>query len=324
MRKGAWHRIKLLMDERFYLKRYLTIYFAQHCQALLSSLGSLCRTPLASVMTLLVIAIALALPAGLYVFIDNIQTVTRDWQTGAQISVFVEDDVSDERASILSEEITTFPGIVEVEFLSRDEALAEFQMLSGFSDALLALPDNPLPPVIIVHPGFTNTALLEELTAELQALSEVSLVQLDVEWVQRLSALLHLGENIVFILMLFLSLAVLLIIGNTIRLAIFNRQNEIAIIKLVGGTDAFIRRPFLYIGVWYGLLAALLAWLMVGSALVALSDSVQVLSQVYQSDYHLLGLSVSRGTDLVLFGMALGWLGAALFVYYHLRRIEPS
>ncbi len=301
----------------------LTTYLLQHLQAMVSSLGALWRTPFASIMTLMVIAISLALPAGLYVFVNNIQSLTHEWESGAQLSLFVKDSVSDARAEKLSQEIKTYPGIKNIEFLSRDAAFAEFKALSGFSQMLDTLPENPLPPVIIVHPSFTDPVVLEKLQQELQKVPEIALVQLDLAWVQRLSALLQLGENIVWILMLFLSVAVVLIIGNTIRLAIFNRQDEIAVIKLVGGTNAFIRRPFLYTGIWYGLFGAALAILIVHSALIALNDSIRLLASTYQSHFQVLGLGASRGLDLLFLGALLGWLGAGIFVYYHLKRIEP-
>jgi cell division transport system permease protein len=305
------------------MQRQLKNYFIGHLQAIISSLGALWRAPFASTMTLLVIAIALALPTGLYVFVHNMQTLTQDWQSGAQLSLFVKEDVSDARAETLSQEIKTYPGINSVEFLSRDAAFAEFKVLSGFPEMLETLPDNPLPAVIIVHPSFTDPTLLQTLQQELQNLPEIALIQLDLAWVQRLSALLQVGENIVWILMLFLSAAVVLIIGNTIRLAIFNRQDEIAIIKLVGGTNAFIRRPFLYTGIWYGLLGSILALIMVASALMLLGSSVELLASTYQSDFKILGLGFARGLDLLFLGTLLGWLGASLFVYYHLKRIEP-
>lgn len=305
------------------MKKQLITYLFQHLQAMFSSLGALCRAPFASIMTLLVIAIALALPACLYVFVHNMQSLTQVWENGSQLSLFVKDEVTDARAQTLSQEIKTYPGIVGVEFLSREAAFSEFKDLSGFSQILDTLPNNPLPPVIIVKPSFTDPALLQNLQQELENLPEVARVQLDLAWVQRLSAILHLGENIVWILMLFLSAAVVLIIGNTIRLAIFNRQNEIAIIKLVGGTNAFIRRPFLYTGIWYGLLGALLALIMVSSALIFLNQSVELLANSYQSNFQLLGLGFARGLDLLFLGIILGWVGAAIFVHYHLKRIEP-
>jgi cell division transport system permease protein len=305
------------------MKKHLTAYFMQHSQAIVSSLGALWRSPFSSTMTLLVIAIALALPAGLYVFVNNMQVLAKTWQNTAHLSLFVHDNVTDEEARVLSQEIMTYAGISKVDFLTKDEAFAEFKNLSGFSEALEILPDNPLPPVIIVYPSISSPELLQNLQQELQQLPEVERVQLDLAWVQRLSALLNLGENIVWILMLFLSVAVVLIIGNTIRMAILNRQEEIAVMKLVGGTHAFIRRPFLYTGVWYGFLGAILALIMVSGALLALNTSVTLLASTYQSDFKLLGLGLARGVDLLLLGIILGWLGATLFVHYHLRRIEP-
>ncbi len=305
------------------MQRQVNTYFMQHLQALISSLGAMWRAPLASIMTLLVIAIALALPAGLYVFVHNMQTITQDWQSGAQLSLFVKDDVTDARAKIISQEIKTYPGVGDVQFLTRDAAFAEFKTLSGFPEMLDTLPDNPLPAVIIVHPTFTDPMLLQKLEKTLKAIPEVALVQLDMEWVQRLSALLQVGEKIVWILMLFLCAAVVLIIGNTIRLAIFNRQDEIAIIKLVGGTNAFIRRPFLYTGIMYGLFGSILAVIMITGALLVLGNPIESLASAYQTDYKILGLSIGKGLDLLFLGTLLGWLGAAIFVHYHLKRIEP-
>ena len=305
------------------MKRQISSYFTQHLRALFGSLGALCRTPFASTMTLLVIAIALALPAGLYLFVDNIKSITQAWQNGAQLSLFVKDEVSDERAAVLSEEIAVYPGVSHVNFLTREAAFNEFKNLSGFSIALETMP-NPLPPVIIVYPSFNDPILLEKMQQDLQQLPELARVQLDLAWVQRLAALLHLTERVVFILMSFLGFAVVLIIGNTIRVAVLNRQEEIAVIKLVGGTNAFIRRPFLYTGVWYGFLGALLALFMITGALLFLQYSVNLLASAYQSEFQLRGLGFSRSVDMLLLGMTLGWLGAAIFVHYHLRQIAPK
>ncbi len=305
------------------MKRQVSSYFTQHLRALLGSLGTLCRTPFASSMTLLVIAIALALPAGLYLLVHNIESITSAWQNGAQLSLFVNDDISDERALLLSQEIGAYPGVSHVHFLTREAAFNEFKNLSGFSIALETLP-NPLPPVIIVYPSFTDPILLEKMQQELQQLPELARVQLDLAWVQRLAALLHLGERMVLILMSFLGFAVVLIIGNTIRVSILNRQEEIAVVKLVGGTNAFIRRPFLYTGVWYGFLGALLALLMITGALFVLQHSVNLLATAYQSEFQLRGLGFSRSIDVLLLGMTLGWLGAAIFLHYHLKQITPK
>lgn len=305
------------------MQRQVNSYLTQHMQALVGSLGAMWRAPFATLMTLLVIAIALALPAGLYLFVHNLQTITQDWQSGSQLSIFVNDDVTDDRAKILSQEIQKYPGVGKVVFLTRDAAFTEFKSLSGFSEMLDTLPENPLPAVIIVHPTFTDPMLLQKLEKTLKAIPEVALVQLDMEWAKRLSALLRVGEKIVWILMTFLSVAVVLIIGNTIRLAIFNRCDEIAIIKLVGGTNAFIRRPFLYTGMLYGLMGSALAILMLFGAVMVLNNPIETLASAYQSDYQILGLNLSRALDLLCLGTLLGWLGAAIFVHYHLSRIEP-
>lgn len=300
-------------------------YFLRHAQVFFYSLGQLTRTPVATILTMAVIGITLALPAGLYVAIDNLQRLAKGWEDNGQISLFLKQDVSTAAADKLGNKIRRLPGVAWVDYVSREAALAEFKRLSGFGDALNTLDRNPLPAVLVVHPStaYANPEALQTLFKELRRYSEVDIAQLDLEWVRRLHAMLDLARQSVFILAGGLALAVLLIIGNTIRLAVLNRRDEIEITKLIGGTNAFIRRPFLYAGTLQGLLGAIFAWLLIGLALLFLSAPIQNLAKLYGSRFEAENLSFLATLSLIGIGGFLGWLGSRLAVGRHLRAIEP-
>ena len=301
-------------------------YLLRHAQVLFYSLGQLVRTPFSSLTTVAVIAITLALPAGLYVLLDNVQRLSGTWDSAGQLSVFLKRDSSERAALTLADKIRARVEIASVQYISRDAALAEFRRLSGFGEALSALANNPLPAVLVVRPKPTHSdaAALETLKKEFQSMSEVEWVQLDLEWIKRLNAIVDLARRGVWLLAGLLALAVALIVGNTIRLAVLNRRTEIEIIKLIGGTDSFIRRPFLYVGLWQGLFGAVCAWALLALLLALIAGPVQELAALYGSRFELHGLSIEAGLSLLALGAALGWLGARLAVGRHLRAIEPS
>lgn len=301
-------------------------YLLRHVQVFFFSLGQLAKTPVASLMTLAVIGITLALPAGLYVLFDNLQRASRGWDSTAQISLFLKRDTSERSATSLQEKVRALPGVSTVHYISQDQALAEFKRLSGFGEALDVLDNNPLPPVLVVAPApsLNTPEAIQDLVKTLARQPGVELAQLDLEWIKRLHAMLALAQRGVLILAALLSLAVLLIIGNTIRLAILNRRTEIEVIKLIGGTDTFIRRPFLYSGLLQGLLGALVAWWLVGGGLLLLSGPAEELAGLYGSRFELGGLGLENGLWLLLGGTVLGWLGSRLAVSRHLQAIEPT
>ncbi len=301
-------------------------YLLRHLQVFFYSLGVLSRSPFATLMTTAVIGIALALPSGLHVVLKNAQQLSGGWDGAAQISLFLKRSVGEAEAERLARQIETLPQVAGVTYISRREALDEFQRLSGFGDALQALQDNPLPSVLVIQPVATeNTpeataALLEHL----RAYPPVDLAQLDMQWVKRLYVIMELVRRGVVVLAILLALAVLLVVGNTIRLAIQNRRDEIVIMKLIGGTDAFIRRPFLYTGFWYGLLGGLIAWVLVSLSLSILADPVERLAGLYQSRFALSGLDLASMLMLLGASVLLGLTGSWLAVGRHLRDIEPS
>ena len=296
-------------------------YLLRHAQVLLATLGQMARAPLATLLTLTVIGITLALPSGLYVMLDNLERISAGWDRGAQASLFLKRNVTEAGAHKLAQQIRAMSSVTGVDYISREAAFAEFKKQSGFGAALNALDSNPLPAVLIVRLAVDNPAAAESLMTTLAHLPGVDLAQLDIEWLRRLAALLQLAERGVVMLAALLSLAVLLIIGNTIRLAVVNRRTEIEIIQLVGGTPGFVRRPFLYSGLLQGLLGGLLAWLLVEASLLLLSGPARELAGLYGSSFALTGLGAEQGLSLAMAGGLLDWLGARLAVGWQLRQI---
>lgn len=315
----------------------VSAYFLQHLQVFFYSLGQLSRAPFSTLMTAAVIGIALALPAGLHVLVKNIQQLSAGWDGGAQISLFLKPGIDDAQAHQLAERVRRVPGVQAVELVSRSQALDEFRQLSGFGKALDMLEENPLPAVLVVRPAGAGLSLspfdaqapqdglapTRALLERLQGLPEVEQVQADMQWLQRLYAIMATVQRAVVILGALLALAVLLIVGNTIRLAIYSRRDEIEIIKLIGAADNFIQRPFLYTGLWYGLFGGIIAWWLVSLSLWLLRAPVQQLATLYHSNFALGGLDIA-GTGLLLgAGVFLGLCGSALAVKRHLAAIEP-
>jgi cell division transport system permease protein len=301
----------------------LSRYFALHLKNLIEALARLRIQPFATILTVLVIAIALALPAGLRVLVNNVGALSGTWEGAADFTVYLEAGVSAARAEALASEVAMRDDVAKIELIGSDQALADFRASSGFGEALDALEHNPLPHAIVVRPASGAAGDVEKLAEALRAVPDVALVQLDTEWVARLRAMLDLTSRVVDIVTALLGLAVVLVIGNTIRLEINNRSVEIEVMKLVGGSDAFIRRPFLYLGFCYGLGGALVAALLIGITLALLRTPAQALAELYGSNFRVEGLTLEQAALLVGGGALLGWAGAGLATARHLRAIEP-
>ncbi len=306
--------------------KWLVTYLARHAQAFIGSLGGLAHAPLASFMTVAVIGITLALPAAMWVAIDNALRLSSGWEGPGRISLFLKRDVSAAAAQKLAGQIRRKQEVAKVEFISREQAFEEFKRDSGFGEALEALERNPLPAVLVVYPTAeaSQAETLERLAQDLRQLSDVELAQLDLEWVKRLHAWLGLAQRGVTILAGLLAIAVLLIVGNTIRLAVLSRRDEIEVSKLVGATDAFIRRPFLYAGFVQGTLGAILAWVLVHTSRWLLWGPIHELTSLYGNDFATGGLDILSSVALLGAGAGLGWVGARLAVGRHLRAITPK
>ncbi len=300
-------------------------WFERHAQTLFGSLGRLARQPLATALTIAVIGIALALPVALYLVVANARAVTAGLGDTVQLSVYLRLPTTTEQARKVARAIKARDEVREAILVSPDEGLAEFRALSGIGEALKALAENPLPWVVKLRPaeGQDSALAVETLAAELRKLPEVELVEADTAWVRRLHAILDALRQIVVLAASVLAIGVLAIVGNTIRLEINGRRAEIEVTKLVGGSNAFVRRPFLYSGFWQGLAGGLLAVALVLIGLVILEAPVARVAAAYGATFALSGLAAREYFAVIGGGAILGLLGAWLAAAFHLRRIEP-
>jgi cell division transport system permease protein len=301
-------------------------WFERHLQTMVGSLGRLWQQPFATLLTVLVIGIALALPACLSVLVQNVREASGGWSNALDVSVYMKQSASLNDAKSVAERVRKRRDVAEVTLVPADKALEEFRSNSGFGEALDALKDNPLPHALIVRPAeaFRDSGHVATLTAELKLLPGVDIVQLDTEWVSRFNGILDVVRRVVFLAAGLFALGILVIVGNTIRLDIENRRGEIEVTKLVGGSDSFVRRPFLYNGVWYGLGGGTVAWLIVALVVVVLADPVRRIAGLYGSGFTLHGLDAVSSLILVAGGALLGWLGSFIVATRELRGIEPK
>jgi cell division transport system permease protein len=300
-------------------------WLSRHAGTAVAALGRLSRHPFASLMTILVIAVTLALPAAMHLVIKNARSLSASWDNALDFSVYLQKDVTAGQGRRLAELVDQRADVESVTFISADDALAEFREASGFGDALEQLTSNPLPHTLVVRPAAGNTELsMEVLNEELGNLPEADFVQVDTEWVRRFHAILAILERAVMIGAVLLGAAILIIIGNTIRLDIQNRREEIEVTKLIGASNAFVRRPFLYSGFWYGLSGGLLALALVWYGLYALEEPVARLSGLYESAFIVLSLDARESLTIVGAGIGLGLAGSWIAATRHMRRIEPG
>jgi len=306
------------------IKDRLNSWAQQHQLVAVETLMRLLTKPFGSIMTWLVIAISLTLPGAMWMTLDNLSQLSNRFQASGSMSVYLKPAVTDSDAQALLARVENMPGVADTRYISADQALAEFRATSGLGEALDLLPENPLPGVIVLEPELSLPqsdviALAESLRGE----SRVETVELDTAWLDRLHALLALSERIVWVLGALLALGILLVVGNTIRLSIAARVDEIRVTKLVGATNAWVRRPFLYTGLWFGMVGGLVSWVLLAIGWVLVSGPVEDLAALYGSEYRLLPLSAGAALVLLLGAMLLGWLGAWWSVVRHLHQIEP-
>ncbi|MEY4718725.1 MAG: hypothetical protein RL563_1343 [Pseudomonadota bacterium] len=316
------HRKKL--GER--LTDRLHAHLMNHAHGLFSSLGRLTRTPFTSAMTILVLAIAIALAGSFYIVVANIQQMTGHLESSNQMSLFLKDHVTESAGQKLAEQLKQNPHVESIKFISRQQAMEEFKANSGFSDALNALTTNPLPNVIQLLPKNTleGNEAIQQLMADFKQLPNVDFVQVDMQWVARVQTLMLIVGRSVTVVSVLLGFAVTFITGNTIRLELQSRQDEVYISKLVGATNAFIQRPFLYGGFWLGFLSGFLAWIIVTFMLLILENPVERLSSLYNSHFEILFLGF--GEFLLLLGLSAGLavFGSWAVLHYQLRQIKPQ
>ncbi|MBI43814.1 permease-like cell division protein FtsX [Marinobacter lutaoensis] len=301
-------------------------YLQHHRKVATDSARRLWRAPVSALMTWTVMGVALALPVALLLLLLSLQGVSSGWESSARITAYLALETSESAARELVAELRADSRVAEVDLIDRDQALAEFRASSGLTDALDFLDENPLPHTLLITPEerSRSAAGVQTLVTYVEGLPGVERVQVDLGWLQRLNAITELLTRATWALAVLLGAAVVLVIGNTVRLAIENRRDEIVVAKLVGGTDAFVRRPFLYTGAWYGLGGGLVAWVLLQVSLWWLGGPVERLAGLYQSRFTLAGLGIDGGLALIIMAMVLGWLGAWVAVKRHLDDIEPG
>ncbi|HEY5264741.1 MAG TPA: permease-like cell division protein FtsX [Steroidobacteraceae bacterium] len=301
-------------------------YFARHAQTLVGSLGRIAKQPFAALMTMGVVAVALALPLFLNLVLQNVSAATGNWNNAFDLSVYMDKKASAARVTSLAKQLGLRGDVAAVRVITADQALAEFRVNSGFGNALDALSDNPLPDTLIVTPTLVASTPqgTDTLKAAIAAMPDVQTVQLDADWVKRLHAMLDILRRVVLLTGGLLGIGVILIVGNTIRLDILNRRAEIEVMKLVGASDGFARRPFLYSGIWYGLGGGAMALILVAVAAAVLSRPVEQLALLYGSQFRLQGLRFSAASGLLGVAVVLAWVGSWFAATRHIRAIDPT
>lgn len=311
-------------EHKIGLWRRFVMFWVNHLRQALFSLGELWRTPSASILTIGVLGVSLTLPATLHLLVKNVQQVSDSFTEAAEISLFIKEGTSATQISSLVKILQADNAIARVTHIDKQQAMAEFSQVSGFGAALNYLPDNPLPDVLLILPSNTSADHAKQLLQRLQNERIVEFGKLDIDWLTRLDAIISLLRQAVVVIAVLLLSAVLLIIGNTIRLSIINKKDEIEVMKLVGATDAFIQRPFLYSGVWFGVFGGLLAFLIVEAMLWWLQGAISQVTSLYDSQFRLMALSLSEFFGLLVIAILLGLVGSYLSVRRHISAIEPT
>ncbi len=298
-------------------------WFWHHLDSLRTTLARLLRTPVATLLNVGVIGIALALPVGLYVALVNLQGFAHTLASDPQLSVFLALDASRGDAEKIAARLKNHAGVREARYVPRDEALKELKASTGLADVMDSLPQNPLPDAFVVLPRDTQPEALEKLRDEVRGWPRVAHVQLDTAWARRLEAGLKLARLAVWLLATLFAFALVAVTFNTIRLQILTRREEIEVSKLIGATDPFIRRPFLYFGALQGFIGGIVAWAIIWGGIWLLNGALAELAQLYSARIELQHLGMEDSLSLLAFSAGLGWFGSWLSVNQHLAGIEP-
>jgi cell division transport system permease protein len=304
----------------------LLMFLLNNVRQLIGSLGSMWRTPSASIMTIGVLGLSLTLPATLHVLVKNVQSVSGSFDSASEITLFLKDNLTTKQSQGLLTRLNLYPEVQSTKYISKDQAMKEFQLLSGFGRALNYLDENPLPAVILVRPSIRHSqpAAAHELLVKLQKEREVDLGKLDIQWLQRLDAIVTLMQESVYTLAVLLLSSVVLIIGNTIRLSIMNKREEIEVMKLVGATESFIQRPFLYTGIWYGFFGGFVTFLVLEVMLWWLGSAINKVADAYATTFTLQGLTFTEFIWLMAIAIGLGFCGSLISVRRYVSQIEPE
>ncbi|MDD1793501.1 permease-like cell division protein FtsX [Enterovibrio sp. ZSDZ42] len=297
-------------------------FLSLHKQQCGQALKDLLARPTGNLLTVLALAFSLALPVTLYMLAKNVVAVSTQWQAPNQLTVYL-DDMPENSATSLSEELLQWSEIGSAAYISPDQGLLELRQIQGFDEAVSLLDDNPLPGVIVVTPNSDDAVAVTALASKLRAESGIEEVRLDSDWLQRLAAIESLVLTLTWVFSGLMLMAVFLIVGNTLRLQVLNQKQEIQVMKLVGATDSYILRPYLYTGVWLALSGAVVAWIVATVNGLLLDAAVAKLATLYSSGFRLSGLGVDETLILFMVAGLIGLLAARLAAGKHLRDIEP-
>lgn len=298
-------------------------FFKVHFKQAKSSLGALWHRPLGNILTLAVISMALALPACLYLMGKNIAYVTNQVATTSQVSVFLTEQLPEARAMVMKDDIESWPLVEHVDYISSQQGLADLSGHTGFESAIELLDGYALPGVFIVTPSVEDDVTIKSIATQLNSLDGISDVRIDEDWLSRVNAIRALMNSVIIVLSVLMLSSVFLIVGNTLRFNVLANKEEIQTMKLIGATDPYILRPYLYSGMWFGLLGAVTAWIFTALLTVIFNSAVENLATLYDSQYRLLGLNWDESLLLLMLGIFIGCLAAKLSAQRHLKEIEP-
>ena len=298
----------------------------QHVHQVIHSFFELWKTPFATLMTILVLGVALSLPTVFHVVYKNVERVSGQWDSASEVSLFLKKNISEERVQVLINKLGLYEDIEAVTYISRHQALLEFKEMSGFSKALSYLDENPLPAVLVVVPvkSAMNAAGSKLLVAKLEREQDIDLVSVDIDWIEKLQAIFYLVVDMVIGIATLLLLSVLLIVSNKIRLNILNQRDEIEVLKLVGATNSFIQLPYIYIGAWYGFLGGVIAWFFSWILVIWLESGVMNLTGLDQAQFQIISLNFDESITLLIVGALLGFIASFISVKQYLVKIEPK
>lgn len=304
----------------------LRAYRDLHAHALFSSLGRLVASRFASIMTIVVLAIGISLASGFYILVKNLQQLAGNLETSNQISLFLREDVTLASANKFAESIKKNSGVLDVKLISKEQALKEFETYSGFGAAVKALDKNPLPIVIEVLPknSLEDEIVFQNLLDHFKQAPEVDFAQMDMQWVKRLQSIMEVARRGVALLSSLLGVGVLFITANTIRLELHNRREEVVIAKLVGATNGFIQRPFLYSGFWLGFFSGVAAWFIVTVTTLVLKQPIEKLSGLYDGSFHVVFLGFLETMAMLAISSVLGMAGSWIVVHFQLKQLKPE
>ncbi|MGP8308971.1 permease-like cell division protein FtsX [Vibrio sp. YIC-376] len=298
-------------------------FFSVHVKQAKASFSALWQRPLGNILTLAVVSIALAMPACLYLLGKNVAGAAEEVASPSQVSAYLVEDMPDARVMVLKDEIETWPLVKEVEYISPQQGLADLSQYAGFDKALSLLSGYALPGVLVITPDSELKSDIQSIAKEVREQQDVTDVRLDEDWLARLDAIKTLAGIVVITLSVLMLGAVFLIVGNTLRFNVLANKEEIQTMKLIGATDSFILRPYLYTGMWFGVLGAMIAWLVTTVVTYVMNSAVEDLAALYDSQFRLNGLNWDESLLLIITGSLIGCIAARISAQRHLKEIEP-